>query len=89
MPWLKTCVHSKNNFMEDKTKPEDKNKGLTDKHDGDLILNESGTSVSIDHLEEDNKLDEEPVILDTEDEDEAKNMDKGMSQPPYDIHDPH
>jgi hypothetical protein len=75
--------------MEDKSKPEDRNKGLTDKHDGDLILNESGTSVRIDRLEEDSNPDEEQDILNTADEDEAKNMDKGMSQSPYDIHDPH
>ena len=54
-----------------------KKKSLVDNGDGDFILNESGTSVKIDNIEElpdkkkdvaDEKNDEEPFIPDVADE---------------------
>lgn len=43
--WRKYCDDLKNTSM-------DKNKGLVDNQDGELILNESGTSVSVDETEQ-------------------------------------
>ena len=45
----------------------DKNKGLADNQDGEFILNESGTSVSIDA---DREFPEDKDVTVTEDEDE-------------------
>jgi hypothetical protein len=47
-----------------------KNKGLADQGDGDFILNESGTSVSVDKMESDDPDDNEDLQKKKNDQEE-------------------
>ena len=56
-----------------------KNKGLVDDHDGDIILNESGTSVSFGWGNEDSKKDkDEASSSDENKEDTTPKGDEGL-----------
>lgn len=53
---------------------DDKNKGLADNNEGDFVLNESGTSVTIDPVQDDFKADD-PILENdaVEEEDNGEN----------------
>ncbi len=72
--------------MENKEKENKASKGLADSHDGDLILNESGTSVNIGHIDDEKDENVETSSISNE-ADEQIVMSHGQVQNPYDISD--